>query len=166
MGEWVPQKVLTTDDPYKTRWGFNARPVQATITKAISKTRDPGMVIVEAPTGLGKTEIALVAAEQLAYIDGEDGVFMGLPTQSTTNAMFDRVNDWLEKLAKSQDENFSIKLMHGKAQFNKHYQNLTNAANIDDADPKNLGAVTVNSWFSGKKSILTKFTVGTIDNCC
>lgn len=163
-GEWVPQKVLTTDDPYKTRWGFNARPVQATITKAISKTRDPGMVIVEAPTGLGKTEIALVAAEQLAYIDGEDGVFMGLPTQSTTNAMFDRVNDWLEKLAKSQDENFSIKLMHGKAQFNKHYQNLTNAANIDDADPKNLGAVTVNSWFSGKKSILTKFTVGTIDN--
>ncbi|TLQ19670.1 CRISPR-associated helicase Cas3' [Lentilactobacillus parafarraginis] len=165
--EWVPQKVSTDQDPYKARWGFDARPVQKTITDAISKTHDPGMVIVEAPTGLGKTEIALVAAEQLAYIDGEDGVFMGLPTQATTNAMFDRVNDWLEKLAESQDETVSIKLMHGKAQFNRHYQELPSASNVDDPDApdnKDLGSVTVNSWFSGKKSILTKFTVGTIDH--
>lgn len=158
-GEWEPQRVLDTGDPYKARWGFNARPVQATMTKAIGETIDPGMVIVEAGMGLGKTEIALIAAEQLAYIKGQDGVFMGLPTQATSNAMFDRVDGWLEILAKSQSENFEIKLMHGKAQFNKHYSELPNAANIDDS-----GAVVVNGWFSGKKSILTKFTVGTIDN--
>ncbi|KRM12890.1 CRISPR-associated helicase/endonuclease Cas3 [Lentilactobacillus farraginis] len=158
-GEWDPQKVEDTSDPYQIRWGFHARPVQATMTKAIGETTDPGMIIVEAPMGIGKTEIALLAAEQLAYIRGQDGLFMGLPTQATSNAMFDRVDTWLATLAKSQDENFEIKLMHGKAQFNQTFHKLPNAANIDDS-----GAVVVNSWFSGKKSILTKFTVGTIDN--
>lgn len=158
-GEWQPQKVDTTSDPYAARWGFHARPVQMAMTDAIQKTIDPGMVIVEAAMGIGKTEIALLAAEQLAYIKGQDGVFMGLPTQATTNAMFDRVNDWLTMIAKSEGESFPIKLIHGKAQFNLHYTSLPRASNVDSSN-----AVVVNSWFSGKKSILTKFAVGTIDN--
>lgn len=158
-GEWVPAQVGIEADPYQKRWGFNARPVQKTMTEAIEKTTDPGMVIIEAPMGLGKTEIALVAAEQLAYKTGCDGIFMGLPTQATSNAMFERVEEWLKKLAKTQTDNFDIKLMHGKAAFNEDYQAIPNASNVDD-----LGSVVVNSWFAGKKSILSKFTVGTIDN--
>ncbi|WP_057876596.1 CRISPR-associated helicase/endonuclease Cas3 [Liquorilactobacillus aquaticus] len=158
-GEWVPDQIDTKDDLYKKYWGFNARPVQQIMTKAIAATKDPGVVIIEAPMGLGKTEIALLAAEQLAFKTGQNGLFMGLPTQATTNAMFARVEDWLEVLAKMQDENFSIKLMHGKAEFNEDYRQIPNASNVDDE-----GAVVINSWFSGKKSILTKFTVGTIDN--
>nr|WP_034989262.1 CRISPR-associated helicase/endonuclease Cas3 [Liquorilactobacillus sucicola] len=158
-GEWVPDQIDTKDDPYRKYWGFDARPVQQIMTKAIADTNDPGVVIIEAPMGLGKTEIALLAAEQLAFKTGQDGLFMGLPTQATTNAMFARVEDWLEVLAKMQDENFAIKLMHGKAEFNEDYRQIPNASNIDDE-----GAVVINNWFSGKKSILTKFTVGTIDN--
>lgn len=158
-GEWIPEQVDSTLDPYKKRWGFNARPVQKVMTKAIAATDDPGVVIIEAPMGLGKTEIALLAAEQLALKAGRDGLYMGLPTQATTNAMFKRVDEWLEKLAQTQNENFSIKLMHGKAEFNEAYHQLPNASNVDDS-----GAVVVNDWFAGKKSILTKFTVGTIDN--
>ncbi|MFC6295085.1 CRISPR-associated helicase Cas3' [Lactiplantibacillus daoliensis] len=161
-GEWEPQKV-SLDDPYKARWGFDERPVQAKMTQAIEATTDPGMVIVEAPMGLGKTEIALITAEQLAYKTGRDGIFMGLPTQATTNAMFDRVEAWVEILAKSQDENFQINLMHGKKMFNRKYLALPNAVNVY-ADEGESGSVVLNTWFSGKKSILTKFTVGTIDN--
>ncbi|MFD1420120.1 CRISPR-associated helicase Cas3' [Lactiplantibacillus songbeiensis] len=161
-GKWEPQKV-SSDDPYKDRWGFSARPVQKKMTQAIGATTDPGMAIVEAPMGLGKTETALIAAEQLAYATGRDGVFMGLPTQATTNAMFDRVEDWVEILAKSQDENFQINLMHGKKLFNRKYLALPNAVNVY-ADEDKTGSVVLNAWFSGKKTILTKFTVGTIDN--
>jgi len=161
-GKWEPQKV-SSDDPYKDRWGFSARPVQKKMTQAIGATTDPGMAIVEAPMGLGKTETALIAAEQLAYATGRDGVFMGLPTQATTNAMFDRVEDWVEILAKSQDENFQINLMHGKKLFNRKYLALPNAVNVYTDEDK-TGSVVLNAWFSGKKTILTKFTVGTIDN--
>lgn len=156
---WVPKSVDLQHDPYQQRWGFNARPVQRVMTQAIAETVDPGLVMIEAPMGLGKTEIALVAAEQLAEKTNRNGLFMGLPTQTTTNAMFARVTDWLNVVAKTQSENFAIKLMHGKAEFNETYQQLPEAANVDDT-----GAVVVNSWFSGKKSILNKFTVGTIDN--
>ncbi|MDF7668684.1 CRISPR-associated helicase Cas3' [Lactobacillus sp. ESL0703] len=160
--EWEPQKVSEATDPYEKRWGFEARPVQRTITKAIGETTDPGMVIVEAPMGLGKTEIALVAVEQLAYITGADGLFMGLPTQATSNAMFSRVEHWLQKLSDEQKGDFSIDLMHSRKAFDDEYKKLPDAENVVDDTDK--GAITVNSWFSGKKSILTKFTIGTIDN--
>lgn len=158
-GEWNPQKVLIQDDPYLQRWGFIARPVQKEITATIDSTVDPGILVVEAPMGLGKTEIALVAAEQLAYKTQRSGLFIGLPTQATSNAMFDRVENWLEFLAEDQDESFPIKLMHGKAMFNESYEKLPRASNVDSDS-----GVIVNQWFSGKKSILTKFAVGTIDN--
>lgn len=164
-GEWQPQRIELNDldQVYMDRWKFKPRPVQRSMSQAIGKALDPGMVIVEAPMGLGKTEIALLAVEQLAYMTGSDGLFMGLPTQATTNAMFNRVNKWLNFLADFQDENFEIKLMHSKAQFNKTYRSLPDASNVyGEADDH--GDVVVNGWFSGKKSILSKFTVGTIDN--
>ncbi|AVK61549.1 CRISPR-associated helicase/endonuclease Cas3 [Lactobacillus sp. CBA3605] len=160
--EWDPQRVQL-EHAYQQRWGYEPRPVQKVMTAAIGALTDPGMVIVEAPMGLGKTEIALIAAEELAYRTGSDGVFIGLPTQATTNAMFERVDDWLRFLAQQQDKNLAIKLMHSKSQFNQTYRELPHAANIYMAED-DAGAVVVNDWFAGKKSILTKFTVGTIDN--
>ncbi|AVK64112.1 CRISPR-associated helicase/endonuclease Cas3 [Lactobacillus sp. CBA3606] len=160
--EWDPQRVQL-EHAYQQRWGYEPRPVQKVMTAAIGALTDPGMVIVEAPMGLGKTEIALIAAEELAYRTGSDGVFIGLPTQATTNAMFERVDDWVSFLAHQQDKNLAIKLMHSKSQFNQTYRELPHAANIYMAED-DAGAVVVNDWFAGKKSILTKFTVGTIDN--
>lgn len=155
--------VSDVDSNYEKRWGFKPRNVQKIMSDAIGRIRKPGIVVIEAPMGIGKTEIALTAAEQLAYTSGRDGLYIGLPTQATTNAMFDRVNEWLKNISEEDDENISIILMHGKAMFNQTYSHLPHAENIADEDDAH-GAVTVNSWFSGKKSILTKFTVGTIDN--
>ena len=94
---------------------------------------------------------------------GRDALYKGLPTQATTKAIFASVNDCLDRVADEQSARLSIKLMHGKAQFNQMYKRLPNASNVNSTDEHD-GAVTVNSWFGGKKSILTKFTVGTIDN--
>lgn len=161
--KWVPQKVLLNDDtnPYLNHWGFTPRPVQLAMTQATQDTVDPGLVIVEAGMGLGKTEISLVAAEQLAYKTGRDGFFMGLPTQATTNAMFTRVLEWTKFLADDEGKKLQIDLMQSKRQYNSEFTNLPEASNMYDQD---TGAVVVNSWFTGKKSILTDFTVGTIDN--
>lgn len=155
--------VSNVESNYEKRWGFKPRNVQHIMSDAIGRLIDPGIIVIEAPMGIGKTEIALTAAEQLGYSSGRDGLYIGLPTQATTNAMFDRVNEWLENIAEEENEHVSIKLMHGKSMFNQTYSNLPHAENIVDEDDDS-GTVIVNSWFSGKKSILTKFTVGTIDN--
>lgn len=158
-GEWLPNNIDLAHDPYEERWGFKARPIQKIMTTAIEQVYDPSVLIIEAPMGLGKTELALLASEQLAFKTGQNGLFMGLPTQATTNAMFVRTEEWLTKLATLQDEKFAIKLMHGKAEFNQNYRAVPDASNVDSE-----AAVVINSWFSGKKSILNKFAVGTIDN--
>lgn len=165
--KWDPKKVVLNDDtnPYLNHWGFTPRPVQLAMTQEIQSTVDPGLVIVEAGMGLGKTEISLVAAEQLAYKTGRNGFFMGLPTQATTNAMFTRVLEWTNFLADDEGKKLQIDLMQSKRQYNSEFTNLPEASNIYDQDGNNqAGAVVVNSWFSGKKSILTDFIIGTIDN--
>lgn len=157
--EWVTDRVSLSPDPYKVRWGFSARPVQKAVSKAVDAANDPGMLIIEAPMGMGKTEIALLAAEQLAYKSQETGLFFGLPTQATANAMFDRVDAWLKGMAQRSETSYSIKLMHSKAEFNESYQQIPSANQVGDEPP-----VVINRWFGGKKSILDEFTIGTIDN--
>ncbi len=159
---WIPEKVVNIPAHYKKRWGFSPRSVQKKMSEAIGQAEDPGILIIEAPMGVGKTEIALTAAEQLAFQSGRTGVYMGLPTQATSNAMFDRVKSWIEKIGEEEGKNLSIRLMHGKAQFNSSFSNLPKAANINQDEGG--GAVTVNAWFAGKKSVLEEFTVGTIDH--
>ncbi|WP_262314595.1 CRISPR-associated helicase Cas3' [Lacticaseibacillus parakribbianus] len=160
LGEdFRPEPVTLAEDPYRKRWGFTPRPVQRAVTEAIAAAAAPGLVILEAPMGVGKTETALLAAEQLAYQCGQTGLFFGLPTQATANAMFDRVADWLGQLPGGVEAVRSLELMHGKAAFNPRFRALPAAANVEGA-----GAVSVNEWFSGKKRILDAYTVGTIDN--
>lgn len=158
-GHWTPTPVSNIDEHYEERWGFKPRNVQRLMTQVIGTITDPGMVIIESGMGTGKTEIALTAAEQLSLTSGTSGVFMGLPTQATSNAMFSRVDKWVDELAKEENTSLPIKLMHGKAQFNKENRNLPRAENIYDQQ-----SVVVNSWFSGKKSMLADFSIGTIDH--
>lgn len=158
-GHWVPQLVTDIDNSYQKRWGFKPRIVQSLMSEQIGKISDPGIIFIEAPMGVGKTEIALTAVEQLSFTTSSTGLFMGLPTQATSNAMFSRVDSWVNSLAKEENTNLPIKLMHGKAQFNKENQQLPHAENVDDQ-----GSVVVNSWFSGKKSMLADFSIGTIDH--
>lgn len=157
---WEPLPVSLASDPYVARWHFNARPVQRRMTEAIAQSVDPGITIIEAPMGMGKTETALLAAEQLAFKTGRNGVFFGLPTQATTNAMFTRVLEWLKELPGSEDSAKSVELMHSKARFNRTWRAIPLAENVEDS----RGTVTVNQWFAGKKTILNAFDVGTIDH--
>lgn len=115
--------------------------------------------------GIGKTEAALVAVEQLAKKTDRSGMFFGLPTQATSNGIFSRVNDWLENLKDDVSNRRSLRLLHGKAVLNEEFLNLPKSRNIHDSENSNeKNIVTVNDWFSGRKlSILDDFTVGTVD---
>ncbi|WP_056963198.1 CRISPR-associated helicase/endonuclease Cas3 [Levilactobacillus spicheri] len=161
-GRWVSAQV----DPqriYQERWGFDPRPVQAQMTAAIGAAIDPGLAIIEAPMGMGKTELALASVEQWAYTTGRNGLFMGLPTQATTNAMFDRVTGWLKKLNPT-GQPFEVALTHGKYRYNLSYQKLPRAIGVYETADDQAGGVVVNSWFRGKKAMLAEFAIGTIDN--
>lgn len=157
---WSPQEI-PIENIYRTRFGFAPREEQKKFSEAVAAVENPGMFIFEAPMGLGKTEAALVAVEQLAYKKKQGGLFFGLPTQATSNSMFDRVLHWLEAVAKEEDSLLGIRLQHGKAALNETFQHLSSSM-----DPDGGGSVVVNQWFGGRKTTaLDDFVVGTVDQC-
>jgi CRISPR-associated endonuclease/helicase Cas3 len=151
--------------------GSHARPVQAAAAKIAWETKDLGLLIIEAPMGEGKTEAALAAAELMAWRYGMGGVCVALPTMATTDAMFSRVDEWLEHLPELEgSDEKSIYLAHGKSRLNEQFQGIirnslreSRRVHTDDDEGKS-GGVTVSEWMLGRKrGMLANFVVCTVD---
>lgn len=159
---WTSDYFNDIEEQYNNRFQFYPREIQRAFSEAIDKAQKPGIIILEAPMGVGKTEAALLGVEQMAEKGKCSGMFFGLPTQATSDGIFLRIKEWIEKIARETGDNKSIQLVHGKAQFNEAFQNLKNAENIDVEDFH--GNVVINEWFTGRKTaILDDFVVGTVD---
>ncbi len=156
---------------FERRFSINKpRPVQTAVLNLLGKALHPGVVIIEAPMGEGKTEAALAAAELLANRMKKSGVFFALPTQATANGIFVRVCSWIERLEDGVDH--AVKLAHGKADLNELYNRIQESKlEIDrfsvggeDKEGTFDDAIIVHEWFSGrKKGILADFVIGTVD---
>ncbi|WP_127841411.1 CRISPR-associated helicase Cas3' [Actinomyces wuliandei] len=104
--------------------GTRATDVQARTVEAARTMGLPGLLVVEESTGGGKTEAAMMAAEILAARTGRSGVLFALPTQATTDAMFSRELDWLERIEDAYAERgapsqFAVSLRHGRDRLNR-----------------------------------------------
>ncbi|HQE02721.1 MAG TPA: CRISPR-associated helicase Cas3' [Bacillota bacterium] len=160
---WEADNTWMNADLYQRRFNFVApNTVQAYVTETIRNILEPGIMVLEAPMGVGKTEAALVAAEAFANITQRSGVFFALPTQATSDAIFPRMLEWVKHL--ETDSEHTIMLAHGKAQFNKDFQGLKFLDGVASIGEDESDTVIVHHWFEGqKKSLLADFVVGTID---
>ncbi|NLN84152.1 MAG: CRISPR-associated helicase Cas3' [Firmicutes bacterium] len=164
--QWYPFVENTPIEHYQKRFGqggyFYPRPLQKAAFDIANQIIEPGIMIIEAPMGVGKTEAALAVAEQFAQTAMSTGVFFALPTQATSNSMYKRIESWINNFDDSQKH--SIRLFHSKAQFNDEYLALyEGSTNLNVDEPIEEGAY-IHQWFEGnKKSLLADFVVGTID---
>ena len=156
-------------DFYRHRFGWPAsyRPTCAQREAVeIASTEDPDLMIVEAPPGSGKTELAFAAAEVLMRARGLQGVFVALPTQATTNAMFERVTSWLTSILGDEPQRLGIQLAHGKNSLNESFMRLLESGQSplevhDDEEDQGLHA---SRWMGQRwRSTLSPVVVGTID---
>ncbi len=159
--------------------GAEIRPVQEDAVRVARELPGPGLVIIEAPMGEGKTEAAFAAAEILAARSGAGGCLVALPTRATGDAMFPRLLRWLERLP--ADGPRSVVLAHAKAALNEVWAGMTKAdrrtiAAVDLDGPVtdvsraggarrvNPASLHAHQWLRGrKKALLSSFAVGTID---
>ena len=133
-------------------------------TAALETAREmqtPGLLILEAQMGIGKTEAALAAAEIFANRFQAGGLFFGLPHTGHRQRHLPRLAAWSK--AQSEDTAHSIRLAHGMAELNEAYRELfTGTSHSDDEEPGD--GVFVHKLVSGnKQALLANFVVGTVD---
>ncbi|HKT04806.1 MAG TPA: CRISPR-associated helicase Cas3' [Rugosimonospora sp.] len=142
-------------------------PIQRTVIAHAEQMTEPGLMIVEAPMGDGKTEAALAAAEILAARFGASGCFIALPTRATSDAMLSRGLTWLQHLPDSDIGRgaYGAALAHGKARFNTEYDNLVTRGRPTGIAVDEGGTdIAVHAWLTRRKLILlSDFVIGTID---
>ncbi len=155
MTGWLPSP--TTLD-FGKAFGFPANEMQRATIASAGRMAAPGLLIIEAPMGLGKTEAALAAADDLLRRHRQGGIYYALPTQATSNQMFGRLAKFLEQ--RCDGLTVDLHLLHGLSDLNKEYQELRLAAVSQDAE----ATVRASSWFTAsKRGLLAPFGVGTVD---
>lgn len=120
----------------------------------VDNIRQPGVYVLETPTGMGKTEAALFAAYRLMERGTAAGLYFGLPTRLTSDRIHRRVNSFLERIATDKRQ---ARLAHGTAWLSRFdfEQGPTDFRNTE-SHPE--------TWFNpNKRALLHPYAVGTID---
>jgi len=133
-------------------------PLHIAADEVSAALHEPCLVVVEAPMGEGKTEASLLLAEAAAARLGQQGLYIGLPTQATANQMLGRVQTFLGRVHAGEASN--LILAHGEASLNERFQKLSQVYDRDGS----AGGVHAEGWFlSKKRTLLADHAVGTID---
>lgn len=135
------------DLSFEQVFGFTPRPAQEQLIQAATS---PGVYVLEAPMGLGKTEAALYAAYQMLQTGQASGVYFALPTQLTSNKIHERFNQFLQRILAPDCPHRSALLLHGKAWLQEGEMG-------EEGRPGG-------AWFNqAKRGLLAPFAVGTLD---
>lgn len=138
----------------------------------------PQLFIAEDETGSGKTEASLLLAHKLMSGGGADGLYIGLPTMATANAMFQRAAQTYRRLYDEHDAP-SLALAHGLAREDLGFKRvLLNssaalqgqaghqyAQNCSAGEEDWAGEATCAAWLGDDRrlALLAQVGVGTVD---
>lgn len=125
----------------------------------------PGLVIIEAPMGYGKTEAALRLAQRWIVAGQHHGLYFALPTQVTSNRIHLRVSSFLHNTLQDPAH---LRLAHGNAWLEDDFNLVLRTPHVslgrDDIDSPFADLKEARSWFaSAKHALLSPYGVGTID---
>lgn len=143
--------------------GIALRPAQV-LASEFPIGDSPQILFLEDSTGSGKTEAALVLAGRVIDAGLADGLYFGLPTQATSDQMFERIDlnlaAWFDNPAR-----VSIALAHGGRLQVRAF--LAKLDHVSDSIPGELdtASLRVTQWLadSGKRALQAQIGVGTLD---
>ncbi len=146
---------LIPDLGFSDIFPFSANDLQYQAMEAI---KEPGVYVIEAPMGMGKTEAALACSYQLMNAGLAEGIYFALPTQATSNRIFLRFQSFVEKVCPGGDQ--SARLIHANSWLLENIKTTAPAKTLANSEDARIGR----DWFaSSKRSLLARFGVGTVD---
>jgi CRISPR-associated endonuclease/helicase Cas3 len=131
-------------------------PMQQAVIDLAAQLDQPALVLIEAPTGSGKTEAALYLADTLARTLQQRGIYVAMPTMATSNQMWERVSKFLRR--RYPQTELELLLIHSQARWMKPPPE----AMLQDETEESVAAAL--AWFlPRKRSLLAPCAVGTVD---
>jgi len=122
-----------------------------------------GLFILEAPMGAGKTEAALAVTYHLISTGQASGFYFALPTQITSNRIFERVAAFLNR-AVTGPSTGQLRLAHSTSWLHEDEPTLALSHTLQGKEPDEDSTDAGRSWFiSSKRALLVPYGVGTID---
>ncbi len=144
------------------------------LAQTVPVEKEPTLYLIEDVTGAGKTEAALLLAHRLMTAGMADGLYIGLPSMATSNAMFERLAKSYRRLF-AEDSKPSIALAHGARHLSEPFRKIIEAdfnqaafpGQSKDFENADEGSATAhcNAWIadSRKKTFFADAGVGTLD---
>lgn len=127
--------------------------------KTLAVVSGPGVYVIEAPMGMGKTEAALWVAYQILVSGKGTGIYFALPTQATSNRMHLRMNEFVRRISRTSN---ASRLIHSNSWLMDQTAGLLPAATSPGFVSED--ARSGRDWFSSaKRALLAPFGVGTVD---
>ena len=130
--------------------------------------KNPELFIMEDVTGAGKTEASMILASRLMSAQKAQGIYIGLPTMATANAIYQRTANVYEKLYQAGSHP-SLVLAHGASYMNSNFtQSILKKDHISQqkySKGEQSVSAECNEWFvdTRKKALLAEVGVGTLD---
>ncbi|MBA4720470.1 MAG: CRISPR-associated helicase Cas3' [Alcanivorax sp.] len=150
----------------KAFFGFTPTPLQRW-AQDLEWQSGPQLFVLEDVTGAGKTEAAMTLVHRLLENGQAHGVYFGLPTMATSNAMYGRLADVYGKWFDSQKPP-NLVLAHGARHLNPRFTRSVVPEQVRDhpyGASEDTASEACNQWFadSRKKALLADVGVGTVD---
>lgn len=148
------------------RTGDGPRPIQQVLERLGDSWTASGIVIVEAPTGEGKTKAALQCAATFVRQLGLSGLYVGMPTRATSNHLFHEISDFFGDHAAE----LRTRLLHSSADAHLAAEALRVGSGSRELHPSDVGRdepgegeMLARDWFTRKRGLLAPVAVGTVD---
>lgn len=141
------------------------RPIQNLVEQIADSVSGPAIVVIEAPTGEGKTKAALQYVATVIRRFGLSGFYLAMPTRATSNQAFAEVSDVL-------DAQVPVKLLHGgAADFLSADRRRRRGVDVDAINPLGVGVDgpagdqdgMARDWFTRRRGLVAPVAVGTVD---
>jgi CRISPR-associated endonuclease/helicase Cas3 len=153
---WTDWQPPAAPLPFTELFPFQPSDMQKKVIDLAAQLNQPALVLIEAPTGSGKTEAALYLADAWARALQQRGMYVAMPTMATSNQMWERVGEFLRRRYPQSD--LSPLLVHSQARWVEPPPEAT----LQDETEEAIAAAL--AWFlPRKRSLLAPCAVGTVD---
>ncbi|MEU6130776.1 CRISPR-associated helicase Cas3' [Saccharopolyspora sp. NPDC047091] len=152
---WRPERIGFTE-----MFGVRPRGLQRAVAQLVASRTRPGVLVIEAPTGEGKTKAGIQAAAALVRRLDLSGVYAAMPTRATIKSCYDEFN---EVLARTGSPLRAVPA-HGDGyqQVRAEHRCEPFDIGVDHEESWELRA-DAREWFARKHGVLAPVGVGTLD---